>query len=136
MQCRERGERLLSYLALVEEIIVISELGSRLTGSRSNTKILPDVSQLGLQGENTKTERTKTVGLSLSSSKAVRTIEASTGLNWENFNEQISYLFFSKKLSSRINLRGCWDLELFLEVTHDQWLDWIFVCRECISESK
>ena len=68
MQCRERGERLLSYLALVEEIFVISELAGGLTGSRSNTKILPDVSQLGLQGENTKTERTKTVGLSLSSS--------------------------------------------------------------------
>ena len=40
----------------------------------------------------------------------------------------ISYLFFSKKLSGRVNLGGCWDLELFLEVTHDQLLEFIFVC--------
>merc|ERR1719219_284602 len=66
-------------LALSQEIIVI---WSRLAGSWSNPKILPDVSKLRL--------------------------------------------LFSKKLGSRINLRGCWDLELFLEVTHGLC---IFVCR-------
>ena len=49
MQCRSGWAVLLSYLALSQEII--SQLGSRLTGSWSDPQVLSDVAQLCLQGE-------------------------------------------------------------------------------------